>query len=204
MSVGTMDARGHVISHSTDVATRVGRSLKLDLQLSIHRPPQSVRAWWTDLPDEYVAKDPREQPHRIRVLARDGNRIDLVGTWRGPSGRRGSSRRPSVCARMAVGPSMPGPWDSGFTMSSRLFPAGMALDCRFEAPSHPPGPWDGSSRGSWGDAFCACWQEGGQRRPRFASEMHRDREGGRMQQLYGGTWMRNRDGSRGGARLAYP
>jgi len=86
MSVGTRDARGHVISHSTDVATRVGRSLKLDLQLSIHRPPQSVRAWWTDLPDEYVAKDPREQPHRIRVLARDGNRIDLVGTWRGPFG----------------------------------------------------------------------------------------------------------------------
>src|SRR2546427_8062773 len=83
MSVGTRDARGHVISHSTDVATRVGRSLKLDLQLSIHRPPQPVRAWWTDLPDEYVPKDPREQPHRIRVLARDGNRIDLVGTWRG-------------------------------------------------------------------------------------------------------------------------
>src|SRR2546427_8565501 len=86
MSVGTRDARGHVISHSTDVATRVGRSLKLDLQLSIHRPPQSVRAWWTDLPDEYVAKDPREQPHRIRVLARNDNRIDLVGTWRGPLG----------------------------------------------------------------------------------------------------------------------
>src|SRR2546427_10702635 len=86
MSVGTRDARGHVISHSTDVATRVGRSLKLDLQLSIHRPPQSVRAWWTDLPDVYVAKDPREQPHRIRVLARNGDRIELVGTWRGPLG----------------------------------------------------------------------------------------------------------------------
>src|SRR2546427_10263767 len=86
MSVGTRDARGRVTSHSTDVATRVGRSLKLDLQLSIHRPAQSGRAWWTDLPDEYVAKDPREQPHRIRVLARNGNRVELVGTWRGPLG----------------------------------------------------------------------------------------------------------------------
>jgi len=57
------------------------------LELDIHRPPQSVRAWWTDLPDEYVAKDPREQPHRIRVLARNGHRIELEGTWRGPLGR---------------------------------------------------------------------------------------------------------------------
>src|SRR2546430_17728296 len=47
-------------------------------------------------------------------------------------------------------------------------------------------------------------RDGDPRRPRFASEMHRDPEGGRMQRLYGGTWMRNRDGSRGGARLAYP
>jgi hypothetical protein len=86
MSVGTRDARGHVTSHSTDVATRVGRSLELDLELDIDRPPQSVRAWWTDLPDEYVAKDPREQPHRIRVLERHSDRIELVGTWRGPLG----------------------------------------------------------------------------------------------------------------------
>jgi len=86
MSVGTKEARGAVTSHSTDVATQVGRSLKLDLELDIKRPPRSVRAWWTDLPDDYVAKDPQEQPHRIRVLARDGDRIELVGTWRGPLG----------------------------------------------------------------------------------------------------------------------
>jgi hypothetical protein len=86
MSVGTKDARGHVTSHSADVATRVGRSLNLDLELDINRPPRSVRAWWTDLPDDYIAKDPREQPHRIRVLVRDGDRIELVGTWRGPLG----------------------------------------------------------------------------------------------------------------------
>ena len=72
---------------SGPVTARVGRSLNLDLELDIHRPPQSVRAWWTDLPDEYVAKDPREQPHRIRVLARNGHRIELEGTWRGPLGR---------------------------------------------------------------------------------------------------------------------
>ena len=86
MSVETQDVRGHMRAHSAAVAARVGRSLNLDLELDIHRPPRSVRAWWTDLPDVYVAKDPREQPHRIRVLARNGDRIELVGTWRGPLG----------------------------------------------------------------------------------------------------------------------
>src|SRR5713226_10433006 len=70
MSVETKESRGALTSHSTDAATVGGRSLKLDLELEIKRPPRSVRAWWTDLPDDYVAKDPREQPHRIRVLAR--------------------------------------------------------------------------------------------------------------------------------------
>lgn len=87
MSVRTEDVRGHATSHTVNVSARVGRSLKLDLELDIHRPPQSVRAWWTDLPDDYVAKDPREQPHRIRVLARGRDGIELVGTWRGPLGR---------------------------------------------------------------------------------------------------------------------
>src|SRR5712691_11652781 len=86
MSIGMEDVRGHATSHAADVATHVGRSLRFDVELDIHRPPRSVRAWWTDLPDDYVAKDPREQPHRIRVLARDGDRIELVGTWRGPLG----------------------------------------------------------------------------------------------------------------------
>src|SRR2546422_558406 len=66
---------------------RTRKSITLDLDLDIHRSPDSVRAWWTDLPDEYVAKDPREQPHRIRVLARQGDRVEVVGTWRGPLGR---------------------------------------------------------------------------------------------------------------------
>src|SRR5438128_7437222 len=72
---------------SGPVTARVGRSLNLDLELDIHRPPSAVRAWWTDLPDEYVAKDPREQPHRIRVLARNGDRVEVEGAWRGPLGR---------------------------------------------------------------------------------------------------------------------
>lgn len=87
MSVRTQDGQAHATSHPVDVGARVGRSLELDLELDIHRPPRSVRAWWTDLPDDYVAKDPREQPHRIRVLSRHGDRIELVGTWRGPFGR---------------------------------------------------------------------------------------------------------------------
>src|SRR5437870_12654637 len=83
---------------SGPVAGRVGRSLNLDLELDIHRPPQSVRAWWTDLPDEYVAKDPREQPHRIRVLARNGHRIELEGTWRGPPRKGYASPGDPPCA----------------------------------------------------------------------------------------------------------
>jgi hypothetical protein len=86
MSVGTEDARVHMTSQTNQVAARAGRSLKVDLELNIKRPPKSVRAWWTDLPDDYLAKDPREQPHRIRVLERDGDRIEVVGTWRGPFG----------------------------------------------------------------------------------------------------------------------
>src|SRR5207244_1929167 len=88
---------------SGPVTARVGRSLNLDLELDIHRPPQSVRAWWTDLPDEYVAKDPREQPHRIRVLARNGHRIELEGTWRGPLGR-GGERPPRFASGMRRDP----------------------------------------------------------------------------------------------------
>jgi hypothetical protein len=86
MSVGTKDALVRPTATDTQAATQTGRSLQLDLELNIRRPPRSVRAWWTDLPDDYNAKDPREEPHRIRVLERHGDRIELVGTWRGPFG----------------------------------------------------------------------------------------------------------------------
>src|SRR5712691_194761 len=87
MGVRTEDARMSATWNATDFGRRIGRTLTLDLDLDIHRPPGSVRAWWTDLPDEYVAKDPREQPHRIRVLARNGDRVEVEGAWRGPLGR---------------------------------------------------------------------------------------------------------------------
>src|SRR5437899_8530951 len=87
MGVRTEDARMSATSNAADFGRRIGRTLTLELDLDIHRPPSAVRAWWTDLPDEYVAKDPREQPHRIRVLARQGDRVEVVGTWRGPLGR---------------------------------------------------------------------------------------------------------------------
>jgi hypothetical protein len=73
--------------NATNTMNRTGRTLTLDLNLDIQRSPGSVRAWWTDLPDDYVAKDPREQPHRIRALSRNGDRIELVGTWRGAFGK---------------------------------------------------------------------------------------------------------------------
>src|SRR2546425_6027735 len=87
MGVRMEDARMRSTSNAAYFGRRIGRTLTLDLDLDIHRPPGSVRAWWTDLPDEYVAKDPREQPHRIRVLARNGDRVEVEGAWRGPLGR---------------------------------------------------------------------------------------------------------------------
>ena len=87
ISVTTGNARANATPSATEMGDRTRKSITLDLDLDIHRSPDSVRAWWTDLPDEYVAKDPREQPHRIRALARQGDRVEVVGTWRGPLGR---------------------------------------------------------------------------------------------------------------------
>src|SRR2546422_1097230 len=179
MSVGAQEERGHQRLDSTAVAARVGRSLSLDLELDIRRPPRSVRAWWTDLPDDYVAKDPREQPHRIRVLARYPDRIELVGTWRGPLGREMLLPEPLGCARTVPGHSTPGPWASGSTMSSRHLPAWTALGCTFEPSLRPRECWGGSSQGSWGDASCACWKRGGRRPPRSASGMPHEPRGRR-------------------------
>ncbi len=58
----------------------------LDLQLLIRKSPNSVRAWWTDLPDDYVAQDPREQPYRILTLRRLANGRELRTYWRMPDG----------------------------------------------------------------------------------------------------------------------
>src|SRR6266566_1068927 len=173
---------------SGPVTARVGRSLNLDLELDIHRPPQSVRAWWTDLPDEYVAKDPREQPHRIRVLARNGHRIELEGTWRGPLGRDALLRETLHVRDDGSWTFDARPWDSVSTTSSRHFPAVTGLGCTFEASSIRTGLWEKSSGGSWGDACCACWRRGGERPPRFASGMRRHpRAGARVNQRWRGA-----------------
>lgn len=60
----------------------------MTIELAIPRPRADVLAWWTDLPDDYRAQDPREEPHRIEVLARDrdGARVDLMTFWRLPLG----------------------------------------------------------------------------------------------------------------------
>jgi hypothetical protein len=58
----------------------------IHLELSIRKPPQSVRAWWTDLPDDYNAKDPQEQPHRIITTRRLPNGRELETHWRLPDG----------------------------------------------------------------------------------------------------------------------
>ncbi len=58
-------------------------------ELRIARPRREVIAWWTGFPDDYRAADPREQPHRIRVLRRGGGGgvIETLTYWRGPLGR---------------------------------------------------------------------------------------------------------------------
>ena len=53
----------------------------LELELFIRRPPESVRAWWTDLPDDYQAKDPREEPYRIVTLRKFPNGRLLLTYW---------------------------------------------------------------------------------------------------------------------------
>ena len=58
----------------------------LDLELLIRKPPGSVRAWWTEYPDEYNAKDPLEQPYRILTTRLLPNGRELRTFWRMPDG----------------------------------------------------------------------------------------------------------------------
>jgi len=58
----------------------------LNLELLIRKSPESVRAWWTELPDDYRAKDPREQPYRILTTRRLPNGRELRTYWRMPDG----------------------------------------------------------------------------------------------------------------------
>ncbi len=63
------------------------RDYRLQVDLRIARPRREVIAWWTGFPDDYRAEDPREQPHRIRVLRRDDGVIETLTYWRAPLGR---------------------------------------------------------------------------------------------------------------------
>ena len=58
----------------------------LNLELLIRKPPDSVRAWWTDYPDDYRAKDPREQPYRILTIRKLPNGREVRTYWRLPDG----------------------------------------------------------------------------------------------------------------------
>ena len=58
----------------------------LNLELLIRKPPDSVRAWWTDYPDDYHVKDPREQPYRILTIRRLPNDREVRTYWRMPDG----------------------------------------------------------------------------------------------------------------------
>jgi len=58
----------------------------INLELLIHKPPESVRAWWTDYPDDYHAKNPREQPYRIVTTRRFPNGREVRTYWRLPDG----------------------------------------------------------------------------------------------------------------------
>jgi hypothetical protein len=58
----------------------------LSLELMVRKPPESVRAWWTDYPDDYHANDPREQPYRILTTRRFSNGREVRTFWRLPDG----------------------------------------------------------------------------------------------------------------------
>jgi hypothetical protein len=60
----------------------------IDLELLIRKPPESVRAWWTEYPDDYYAKDPREQPYHISTTRRLPNGREVRTYWNMPDGSK--------------------------------------------------------------------------------------------------------------------
>jgi len=63
------------------------RAPDLEVIVEIARPPAEVRAWWLEMPPDYRASDPKEQPHRIRTLRRDEAGWECDTYWRMPLGR---------------------------------------------------------------------------------------------------------------------
>lgn len=54
----------------------------VSLELSIPRPVPEVRAWWLEMPPDYRATDPREQPFRIKTLSRTATEWRILTYWR--------------------------------------------------------------------------------------------------------------------------
>ncbi len=57
-----------------------------DIELQIKRTPESVRAWWTNLPEDYQATDPREDPFRIVTLQKLPAGRELLTYWHNDDG----------------------------------------------------------------------------------------------------------------------
>jgi len=58
----------------------------INLELLISKSPESVRAWWTEFPDDYRAQDPMEQPYRIVTTRRLPSGRELHTYWHLPDG----------------------------------------------------------------------------------------------------------------------
>jgi len=214
ISVTTGNARANATPSATEMGDRTRKSITLDLDLDIHRSPDSVRAWWTDLPDEYVAKDPREQPHRIRPGEARGS-----GRGRGHLARAARERNaPKRDAAVARGRELDVRFAGDGDFGSRRVRGGVSRRGRSLAhPKRPyagptawkvgrpvdgtaPGPPHGRKLAHGGiDLRTGCTLRARNLPPR------RTLSGKAMSQgIYGQSAMGNRDGSRGGARLEYP
>jgi len=79
-----MYERGRLNNHANE--QQVMNPDVLDLELLIRKPPASVRAWWTDYPDDYHAKDPLEQPYRILTTRHLSNSREVRTYWKMPDG----------------------------------------------------------------------------------------------------------------------
>jgi hypothetical protein len=80
----TLPKSAKLKSHAERIAAMTSEFL--DLELMIKKPPNSVRAWWTDYPDDYHAKNPTEQPYRILTTRRLPNGREVRTFWKMPDG----------------------------------------------------------------------------------------------------------------------
>jgi hypothetical protein len=60
---------------------------KFSVEIPIACPASAVRRWWTDLPEEYQASDPAEEPYRIVITKKLPNGNELATYWHGPDGK---------------------------------------------------------------------------------------------------------------------